>query len=52
MNLRVAEKEDLSVLQEWWNNPDFAGIYNPFLVQESKVDIAKDSEKLGSEKPF
>ncbi len=44
--------EDLSVLQEWWNNPDFAGIYNPFLVQESKVDIAKDYEKLGSEKAW
>jgi 2-C-methyl-D-erythritol 4-phosphate cytidylyltransferase len=26
VNLRVVEKEDLPLLQEWWNNPDFAGI--------------------------
>ena len=52
INLRVVEKEDLPLLQEWWNDPNFAGIYNPLLVQESRVDIEKDYEKLGSEKAW
>ena len=52
VNLRIVEKEDLPLLQEWWNNPDFAGIYNPLLAQESKGDIEKDYEKLGSEKAW
>jgi len=52
INLRVVEKEDLPLLQEWWNDPSFAGIYNPLLVQESRVDIEKDYEKLGSEKAW
>jgi len=52
VNLRVVEKEDLPIIQEWWNDPDFAGIYNPLLAQESRVDIEKDYEKLGSEKAW
>ena len=52
INLRVVEKEDLPLLQEWWNDPSFAGIYNPLLAQESRADIQKDYEKLGSEKAW
>jgi diamine N-acetyltransferase len=52
VNLRVVEKEGLPLLQEWWNDPDFVGIYNPLLAQESRVDIEKDYEKLGSEKAW
>ena len=52
VNLRVVEKEDLPQLQELWNNPDFAGEYNPLLKQESKTDLEKDYEKLGSEKAW
>ncbi|MCJ7425364.1 GNAT family N-acetyltransferase [Candidatus Bathyarchaeota archaeon] len=50
VNLRVAEKEDLPLLSEWFNNPEFAGRYNPLDAQESKTDIEKRYEKLGSEK--
>jgi len=52
VNLRVVGKEDLPTLQEWWNDPDFAGIYNPLVAQESKKDFEKDYEKLGSEKAW
>jgi RimJ/RimL family protein N-acetyltransferase len=52
VNLRVVEKEDLPLLTEWFNSPDFAGTYNPLVAQESKTDIEKDYEKLGSEKAW
>jgi RimJ/RimL family protein N-acetyltransferase len=50
VNLRIVEKEDLPLFQEWSNNPDFAGIYNPLFAQESKGDIEKDYEKLDPQK--
>jgi RimJ/RimL family protein N-acetyltransferase len=50
VNLRVVEKEDLPLLSEWWNNPEFEGVYNPLDEQESKTDVEKRYEKLGSEK--
>jgi RimJ/RimL family protein N-acetyltransferase len=52
VNLRVMEKEDLPLLQEWWNNPDFAGIYNPLDAQQSKADVEKDYEKISPEKTW
>ena len=52
VNLKVVEKEDLPLLLEWWNDPDFAGIYNSLIPQESKIDIEKNYEKLGSEKAW
>jgi RimJ/RimL family protein N-acetyltransferase len=29
VNLRVMEKEDLPLLQEWMNNPEFMGEFQP-----------------------
>ena len=52
VNLRIAEKEDLPLLLEWFNSPEFAGIYNPLDAQESKADTEKRYEKLGSEKAW
>ena len=52
MDLRIAEKEDLPLLLEWWNNPEFSGIYNPLDAQQSKADIERQYEKLGSEKAW
>jgi RimJ/RimL family protein N-acetyltransferase len=52
VNLRIVEKEDLPVLQEWWNSLEFSGIYNPIDEQRSKTDIEKQYEKLGSEKAW
>lgn len=40
VNLRVTEKEDLALLTEWFNNPEFLGEYNP-LEQESRTAIEK-----------
>ena len=52
VNLRVVEKEDLPLLSEWFNSPEFAGRYNPLDAQESQTDIEKRHEKLGSEKAW
>jgi len=40
VNLRVAEKEDLPLLSEWLNNPEFFGQYFAPL-QRSKAEIEK-----------
>jgi RimJ/RimL family protein N-acetyltransferase len=52
VNLRVVEKEDLPLLSEWFNTPEFNGRYNPLDLQESKADVEKRYEKLGSEKAW
>jgi len=50
VNLKIAEKEDLPLLLDWFNSPEFAGRYNPLVAQESKADTEKRYEQLGSEK--
>jgi ribosomal-protein-alanine N-acetyltransferase len=50
VDLRIAEKEDLSLLHEWFNMPELIGRYNPLDAQESKTDVEKRYEKLGSER--
>jgi RimJ/RimL family protein N-acetyltransferase len=52
VNLRIADKEDLPLLQEWWNSLEFSGIYNPLDAQQSKADIERQYDKLGSEKAW
>ncbi len=52
VNLRIAEKEDASLIQEWMNNPEFSGAYNPLDPQQSKTDVEKRLEKLGSDKAW
>ena len=52
VNLKIVEKEDASLLQEWWNNPEFAGIYIYNPAQQSKADIEKQLEKLEPEKAW
>jgi RimJ/RimL family protein N-acetyltransferase len=49
VNLRLMEKEDISLYAEWINNPDFFGEHNP-LEQETKVDIEKSYETAPQEK--
>jgi RimJ/RimL family protein N-acetyltransferase len=48
VNLRVAEKEDLPLVVEWWNNPEFAGEHMPFPTQYSRADMEKVIESLRS----
>jgi RimJ/RimL family protein N-acetyltransferase len=47
VNLRVAEKEDLPLIAEWLNNPDFFS-YAPF-PQRSKAELANQYDKLTCE---
>jgi RimJ/RimL family protein N-acetyltransferase len=48
VNLRIVEKEDLSLGAEWLNNIDFFGEYNP-LMQMSKADLQKMYDNLSPE---
>lgn len=44
VNLRVMEKEDLSLYMEWANNPKFWGEYL-HLLQRSRTETEKAFEK-------
>ncbi len=52
MNLKIVEKEDAPLLQEWWNSIEFSGAYNPIDAQQSRTDIEKQLEKLGPERSW
>ena len=41
VNLRVQEKEDLALVAEWLNDPEYFGFYNP-LLQVSKTELEKN----------
>jgi ribosomal-protein-alanine N-acetyltransferase len=45
VNLRIMEREDLSVLQDWDNNPEFMGKYEE-LRQETKTELEKTYDNL------
>jgi len=49
LNLRIIEKDDLPLLQEWWNSIEFSGIYNPIDEQRSKTAMEKQLDKLDPE---
>jgi len=46
VNLRIVEKEDALIVAEWFNNPDFSGIYDPLNEQLSRAEIEKKYDKL------
>jgi len=41
INLKIAEKEDVPLLAQWLNDVEFAGDYQHFPVQISKVQLEK-----------
>jgi ribosomal-protein-alanine N-acetyltransferase len=45
VNLRIIEREDLPVLQEWDNNPEFMGEYEE-LRQETRTELEKTYDNL------
>ena len=45
VNLRIMEKEDLSIVKEWDNDIGIMGEYEP-IVQETKADLEKQYDKL------
>jgi ribosomal-protein-alanine N-acetyltransferase len=51
VNLRVMEKEDLSLLKEWRNNLEFTGQYQS-ISQETMKDLEKQYSDLVDEKWF
>ena len=51
INLRVAEKEDLPLIAEWFNKPEVFGEYNP-LHQVSRTEAEKMFENPHEEKSF
>jgi len=52
VNLRIVEKEDLPLLLEWFNSLDFTGRYDPVDAQQSKADIERKYDKLGSDEKW
>lgn len=48
MNLRVSEKEDLSLALEWVNNLEYLGEFQ-FGLQMSRVDVEKAFDNVGPE---
>ena len=51
VNLRVVEKEGLSLLTEWYNNPEFTGEY-VWLPQQSRTEREKWYDSLPSDAKF
>ena len=45
VNLKIIEKEDLSLVKEWMSNLDFGGEYEP-ITQESLADVEKEYDGL------
>jgi hypothetical protein len=45
VNLRIMEREDLPVLQEWDNDPEFMGEYEE-LRQETRTELEKTYDDL------
>jgi len=43
INLRIAEKEDVPLLAQWFNDVEFAGDYQHFPLQISKVQLEKQT---------
>jgi RimJ/RimL family protein N-acetyltransferase len=48
VNLRIAEKEDWSLLSEWVNDPEVFGLHNP-LMQLSKAELEGWFDTLSTE---
>jgi len=51
VNLRVEEKEDVKLVAEWLNNPDYWGEYLP-LIQRSRTELEKEIESRSSEEKW
>ena len=51
VNLRVMEKEDLPLVAEWANNPEFSGKYEP-LEQVSRKEVEKWYDNLKTEEKW
>jgi len=45
VNLRITEKEDLSIVKKWDNDLGIMGEFEP-IVQETKADLERQFDKL------
>jgi RimJ/RimL family protein N-acetyltransferase len=48
VNLRIEEKEDMRLVAEWVNNPDYFGEYVP-LKQQSRTELEKGYDAMSPE---
>jgi len=48
VNLRLEEKEDMKLVSEWLNNPDYWGEYLP-LKQQSRTEVEKEYDSQPQE---
>jgi RimJ/RimL family protein N-acetyltransferase len=48
VNLKIQEKEDLKLIAEWINTPDFFGEFQPF-IQVSGAELEKDYDTMPPE---
>jgi ribosomal-protein-alanine N-acetyltransferase len=46
VNLRIAEKEDLPLVRDWFNNPEFSGEYDPLDEQQTEADVERRYDTL------
>jgi [ribosomal protein S5]-alanine N-acetyltransferase len=51
VDLKLVEKEDTPLLQEWHNNPEFSGEYVP-MTQASKAEMEKSFDRPSRPKNF
>jgi RimJ/RimL family protein N-acetyltransferase len=49
VNLKVVEKEDLPLVAEWFNNPEFSGEYDPLDEQQTRTDVERRYDNLSPE---
>jgi hypothetical protein len=52
VNLRLVEKENLSLLFEWFNDPKIAGEYEPLDRHQSRKEFEDRIDKLGPDWEF
>lgn len=52
LNLRIVEKEDLPLVAEWFNDPNFSGRFDPLDSQQSRTEIEKKYGNLSSEEKW
>jgi RimJ/RimL family protein N-acetyltransferase len=52
LNLRIVEKEDLPLVAEWFNDPNFSGRFDPIDSQQSRTEIEKKYGNLSSEEKW
>lgn len=46
VNLKIVEKEDLPLVAEWFNSPEFSGEYDPLDELQTRADVERRYDNL------